>query len=99
MEIRTVQKWTVVICSLETLGLGGERNISQVEYTDKKGEQRPCFSLNRDGMLQMLNSVDEDEKIITRINNTSATFLTEYGLYEVLMQSRKLKKCRRYYML
>ena len=42
--------------TLETLGLGNERNISQVEYTDKKGEQRPCFSLNRDGMLQMLNS-------------------------------------------
>lgn len=38
---------------------------------------------------KMVKNVDEDEKIITRINNTSATFLTEYGLYEVLMQSRK----------
>lgn len=27
-----------------------------VEYEDKKGEKRPCYSLNRDGMLQMLNS-------------------------------------------
>ncbi len=38
---------------------------------------------------QMVNNVDENEKIITRINNTSATFLTEDGLYEVLMLSRK----------
>ena len=38
---------------------------------------------------KMVNNVDEDEKLITRINNTSATFLTEDGLYEVLMLSRK----------
>ena len=37
----------------------------------------------------MVNNVDEDEKLITRINNTSATFLTEDGLYEVLMLSTK----------
>ena len=38
---------------------------------------------------KMVKNVDDDEKIITRINNTSATFLTEDGLYEVLMLSRK----------
>lgn len=38
---------------------------------------------------KMVKSIDENEKIITRTNNTSATFLTEDGLYEVLMQSRK----------
>ena len=38
---------------------------------------------------KMVKRVDEDEKIITRTNNTSATFLTEDGLYEVLMQTRK----------
>ena len=38
---------------------------------------------------KMVNNVDEDEKLITRINNTSATFLTEDGLYEVLMLSTK----------
>ena len=48
----------------------------------------------------MLNNVDEDDKILMnvsgRINsasggrhNTQKWFLTEYGLYEVLMQSRK----------
>lgn len=45
----------------------------------------------------MLNMIDEDEKIkiITPVNNTYGVqneftwFLTEDGLYEVLMQSRK----------
>lgn len=38
---------------------------------------------------KLVQSVDDDEKILTRINNTSAYLLTEDGLYEVLMQSRK----------
>ena len=42
---------------------------------------------------QMLNTVDEDEKLIRTIflsgQNREAWFLTENGLYEVLMQSRK----------
>ena len=41
---------------LESVGLRNEQNILLVNYTDKKGEIRPCYSLNRDGMLQMLNS-------------------------------------------
>ena len=41
---------------LKSLGLDNQGNISLVEYIDKKGETRPCYSLNRDGMLQMLNS-------------------------------------------
>ncbi|NEZ02054.1 Bro-N domain-containing protein [Bacillus shackletonii] len=38
---------------------------------------------------RMIKNIDEDEYIIARHNKTSATFLTEDGLYEVLMQSRK----------
>jgi prophage antirepressor-like protein len=42
---------------------------------------------------QMLNVVDEDEKAIYNVytlgGSQDAWFLTEYGLYEVLMQSRK----------
>ena len=38
---------------------------------------------------KMVKKVDDDEKFYARINNTSAIFLTEDGLYEVLMQSRK----------
>lgn len=40
---------------------------------------------------KLVKNVEDDEKIITRYNNTSATFFTEEGLYEVLMQSRKSK--------
>lgn len=42
--------------TLETLGLSGARNISQSSYRDNQGKTQPCYSLNRDGMLQMLNS-------------------------------------------
>lgn len=42
--------------TLKSLGLDNGGNISLVDYTDSKGEKRPCYSLNKDGMLQMLNS-------------------------------------------
>ena len=42
--------------TLKTLGLNNERNFLLVEYIDKKGEKRPCYELNRDGMIIMLNS-------------------------------------------
>lgn len=42
--------------TLKTLGLNNEQNFSLVEYIDKKGEKRPCYELNRDGMIIMLNS-------------------------------------------
>lgn len=42
---------------------------------------------------QMLSSIDEDEKLVSIMlvggQNRNITFLTEDGLYEVLMQSRK----------
>lgn len=48
---------------------------------------------NTSSVNKMINSVDEDEKlngIIFRAGqNREMTFLTEYGLYEVLMLSRK----------
>ena len=71
--------------TLKTLGLSNEQNILLVEYTDKKGEQRPCYSLNRDGMLQMLNSesaivraktieyINELEQKLIDANNSALT--------------------------
>lgn len=41
---------------LKKLDLEDGGNFSLVSYKDAKGESRPCFELNRDGMLQMLNS-------------------------------------------
>ena len=49
------------------------------------------YSIGNTG--QMLNSVDPDEKLTLTIQGAGQRrnmwFLTEYGLYEVLMQSRK----------
>lgn len=41
---------------LKVLNLGGERNFSQSTYISSQNKVQPCFELNRDGMLQMLNS-------------------------------------------
>lgn len=41
---------------LESLGLRGQGNFSQSSYINEQNKQQPCFELNRDGMLQMLNS-------------------------------------------
>jgi prophage antirepressor-like protein len=63
--------------------------------------ESPLFSakdvaemIDNKNVSQMLNAVDEDEKalyIIHRVDGSTHKqwFLTEYGLYEVLMQSRK----------
>ena len=32
------------------------RNISQLLYINNQNKEQPCLLLNRDGMLQMLNS-------------------------------------------
>ena len=42
--------------TMEKLGITNHQNILEVDYTDKKGETRPCFSLNASGMRQILNS-------------------------------------------
>lgn len=50
---------------LDSLGLIGERNISQSLYIDSQNKKQPCYLLNRDGMLQMLNS----ESALVRYKN------------------------------
>ena len=74
------------------------RNVSGNEIVTYGNQENPLF-LAKDvatwigyevsNVSKMVKNIDEDERIITRINNTNATFLTEDGLYEVLMQSRK----------
>ena len=75
-----------------------KRNILDHEVTTYGDLENPLF-LAKDvaewigyeisNVSKMVKNVDDDEKIIARTNNTSATFLTEDGLDEVLMQSRK----------
>ena len=42
--------------TLQSLGLRGEQNFLPSSYINSQNKEQPCFSLNRDGMLQMLNS-------------------------------------------
>ena len=41
---------------LESLGLEGQLNFKPSSYTNLQNKEQPCYSLNRNGMLQMLNS-------------------------------------------
>lgn len=49
--------------------------------------------IEHSNVAMMLKNIDEDEKVINNVytlgGNQDMLFLTEYGLYEVLMQSRK----------
>jgi phage regulator Rha-like protein len=56
--------------ALKLLNLVGEQNFAPVEYVDKKVELRPCYSLNRDGIIQisMSESVLVRYKMIEYIN-------------------------------
>ena len=74
------------------------REILEQEITTYGDLENPLFLAKEvanwigyevSNVSKMVKKVDEDEKIIARTNNTSAIFLTEDGLYEVLMQSRK----------
>lgn len=47
------------------------------------------LEMDKSNASRMIKNVDVDECVTTRHNMTNATFLTEDGLYEVLMQSRK----------
>lgn len=55
---------------MKELNIFNELNFKPVEYKDKKGEMRPTFLMNRDGILQMCasESVFVRAKIIEYIN-------------------------------
>ena len=42
--------------TLKTLGLNGGQNFLPTSYKDIQGKTQPCYELNRDGMIIMLNS-------------------------------------------
>lgn len=41
--------------TLEKAGITNGGNFSLVSYMDAKGEERPCFKMNKSGIMQMLN--------------------------------------------
>ena len=56
--------------TMKTFGIFNELNFKPVTYKDKKGEMRPTFEMNRDGILQMCasESVYVRAKMIEYIN-------------------------------
>ena len=42
--------------TLKTLGLNGGQNFLPTSYKDIQGKTQPCYELNRDGMIIILNS-------------------------------------------
>lgn len=41
--------------ALEKVGIINDRNFTAVSYIDAKGEERPCYKMNKAGIMQMLN--------------------------------------------
>ena len=67
--------------TLKILGLNGGQNFSPTSYKDIQGKNQPCYELNRDGMIIILNS----ESTIVRY------YTMEYikSLEEKLIQATK----------
>lgn len=65
---------------LNTLGLGGQGNISSAKYNDEQGKERDCYSLNGSGMRMMLNS-----------ESTIVRFKTEEYIENLEKENKKLK--------
>ena len=76
--IRKIRKEIEV---LESLNLNGERNFSPTSYIDSQNKEQPCYSLNRDGMLQMLNS-----------ESTLVRYKTIEYINDLEEENRKLKE-------
>lgn len=51
-----IKKIRIEVESLKSLGLKGNVNFNVAKYLDSQGKERDCYELNRDGMIQMLNS-------------------------------------------
>lgn len=74
--------------TLKILGLNNEQNFLLVEYIDKKGEKRPCYELNRDGMIIILNS----ESAIVRYYTMEYIKKLEEKLKEITKEVKHYEK-------
>ena len=89
-----IKKIRKEIESLKNAGIEPEGNFSLGSYTDKQNQQRVCYYLNRNGMLQMLNSessyvrcktIEYIEKLENTLNNT----LTPHENYMAQVEETK----------
>lgn len=85
----------------KSLTVISRQNVLEKDFTVYGSVENPLFLakdvaewIEHSNLTSMINSVDDDEKVISRTKDclgrdNAATFLTENGLYEVLMLSRK----------
>lgn len=71
--------------TLESVGLEGQLNFKLSSYTNSQNKEQPCYSLNKNGMLQMLNS----ESVLVR-------FKTIEYIEKLEEENKKLKKLDSY---
>ena len=86
--------------TLKTLDLGGGQNILPTTYIDSQDKEQPCYTLNRDGMLQMLNSesaivraktIDYINKLEQQLNGKANLLLSIYnGGQNAILASKQL---------
>lgn len=65
---------------LESLGFRGQQNILPSSYINSQNKKQPCFELNRDGMLQMLNS----ESVLVRFKTIEYISKLEKQIKEII---------------
>jgi phage regulator Rha-like protein len=51
-----IAKIEIELKTLETLGLSNVINFKVAKYYDSQNKERPCYELERDGILMLLNS-------------------------------------------
>ena len=86
--------------TLKILDLDAELNFKPGSYADKNDQQRPCYILNRDGMLQMLNSesaivraktIEYINKLEQQLNGKANFLLSIYeGGQNAILASKQL---------
>lgn len=66
---------------LEGFGFSGRQNILPSSYMNRQNKKQPCYSLNRDGALQMLNS----ESALVRMKTVE--YINELEKQNVMLES------------
>lgn len=81
---------------LNSLGLNSLRNFSQSEYTNSRGKKYSCYSLNRDAMLQILNSESTlvRYKTVEYINNLEKSVKELTQGQELVLAHEEIKELK-----
>lgn len=87
--------------TLKSLGLEGQGNFSQSSYINSQNKEQPCFELNHDGMVEMLNSesaycryktVEYINKLQEKIKNPQKPTCIEDVLISSLQEMKAMRQ-------